>query len=88
MKVLVVMAALTLGMTGQASVLDITIYSCPYGYTLHHHGRVGLSPDKRRAECLYPSHGGTAARKSGPPWLVNARSCPDYPRDPERQNSN
>jgi hypothetical protein len=87
-KTLTVVAALTIGATGHASAIDIAIYSCPYGYTLHHHGKVCLSPDKRRAECLYPRHGGEAARKSGPPRLVSARTCPDYPHDWKRQNSN
>jgi hypothetical protein len=62
----------------QAYAIDIVIYSCPSGYS-YQHGKVCLSRDRKRAECLYPAHSGTAVRKVGRPSKVNARTCPNYP---------
>lgn len=62
----------------QAVAIDIVIYNCPAGYR-YEHAKVCVSRDGKRAECLYPAHSGTAARKAGPPSKVNARTCPNYP---------
>lgn len=65
-------------LTTPAIAVDIVLYSCPSGYS-YQHGKVCISRDRKRAECLYPTRSGTAARKTGPPSRVNARTCPNYP---------